>query len=128
MRLFSAVAVTAFLFSGCLTYKWEAMTREPDVSPAKGATEDTSTKQSANLETQCKEADGEWNAKRQLCRDVRFTTSVGVGQKAACFLTAILYVGWCWFITPFEEDYMAAKKSAKMRLGADALVEYRGRE
>lgn len=57
-----------------------------------------------------------------------FTTNVSDSDRTWCYVTGILWGGWCWFISPEAEDTALAKKLAAERLGAGADLEFLGRE
>jgi hypothetical protein len=75
---------------------------------------------------------------RKLCEDLGatysrsecaayFGTPISPGDRWGCYLTGILYGGWCWFVNPDESDYAAAKEIAVERLGPEASLDYRGK-
>ena len=59
---------------------------------------------------------------------VQFTTRASDGDRIACYITGILYGGWCWFAGPGAEAKQEAERIAKERVGPAARVEYVGRE
>ncbi len=60
---------------------------------------------------------------------VQFTTKAGSWDRIGCYVTGIMYGGWCWLVSPREEDILAADKIAKKKLkDTRAIAEYQGRE
>lgn len=59
-----------------------------------------------------------------------FVTSASDGDKVACYVTAFLYGGWCWFVHPGDSDRIAAEERARSQFQGTAAdhVEYVGRE
>lgn len=55
-------------------------------------------------------------------------THAGAADQLACYLTGIIYGGWCWFVSPGDKDTDIAKKAAKEKYGDKAGIEYAGRE
>lgn len=53
------------------------------------------------------------------------------GHKMACYLTAIFYGGYCWFLSPTEESEQRAKEKAnnlpERTKGSNVEVRYIGR-
>ena len=54
---------------------------------------------------------------------------VSDGKKTMCYLTGIVWGGYCWFISPTEEeDKLAREKAEKLKKpGTDVEVKYIGR-
>ena len=56
-----------------------------------------------------------------------FTTKVGRTDRVACYITAIAYGGWCWFIQPNLEDYKIAEHKALGLFGPGTKTIYNRR-
>jgi hypothetical protein len=56
-------------------------------------------------------------------------TSAGMVDRLLCYVTGIAFGGWCWFVSPGEDDARsAAAKAAAIHGAAAADVEYLGRQ
>lgn len=58
----------------------------------------------------------------------RFSTEVQKSDRVWCYVTAIFYGGYCWFISPDEADWAAARERANKLAGKNVTVEYAGRD
>ena len=70
-----------------------------------------------------------WNAPIQ--EDVTVATRASAGDRWGCYITGILYGGWCWFVAPDEDDEKAAKEAAATTFGfpvEKVKVRYQRRE
>ena len=92
---------------------------------AKKAKADLATATASGHSGMCVANGGTFDAGKKSCT---FTTPVRSGPRWACYLTGIIYGGWCWFIRPQDEDRDAAKEKAQTILGPAAAVEYLGRK
>ncbi|HMQ11007.1 MAG TPA: hypothetical protein PKC21_08420 [Oligoflexia bacterium] len=63
---------------------------------------------------------------QDLTEIIEFTTPIAKSDKIACYITGIVYGGWCWFISPNENDKNKALNEAN-KLGADNKIKYLGK-
>lgn len=61
-------------------------------------------------------------------KELLFTTESQGNNRLACYITGILYGGWCWFVHPTEEDHKIAEEKGKSKYGPQTTVEYQGRQ
>ena len=51
-------------------------------------------------------------------------THANAKDSLLCYATGIVYGGWCWFISPDENDNQKATELAKARRNADVSIKY----
>lgn len=54
-------------------------------------------------------------------------TRASVADRWGCYITSIVYGGWCWFVRPSSAEQLDAERIAQTKFGSSATVEYKER-
>lgn len=96
----------------CTTYRWRV------VSIENGSDKD--------LERRCLSEGGMWNPASLSCSAIIRTTA---SDKNLCIATAIFWGGYCWFMSPDDNDREIAEQKGRRIFGPNAKIsDYIGKE
>jgi len=60
-------------------------------------------------------------------KDKTVVTRASAADRWGCYITSIVYGGWCWFVRPSSAERLDAERIAQTKFGATASVEYKER-